>query len=107
VTGLLDSLWFNYQCKRKAPPASGASRGVCPVQEKSTSLQPINSPATMVEFASTHVCTFTEDQSNSAYVFYTGGIAGISDSPTSKADTESFNRGANEIEFNGQRVDRV
>lgn len=77
------------------------------MQEKSTSLHPIGSPATMIEFASTHVCTFTEDQNNSGYVLYTGGIAGISDSPTSKTDTESLNRGTNEIELNRQRIDGI
>ncbi len=81
--------------------------GVCPVQVKSTSLHPIDSPATIIAFASTHVCTFTEEQNNSGYVLYTGGIAGISDSPTSKTDTESLNRSTNEIELHRQRVDGI
>ena len=55
-----------------------------------------------IEFASTSVCGFTEDQSSGAYVLYTGGIAGISDTSASKTDTEAFNRGANEIKFDCQ-----
>jgi hypothetical protein len=77
------------------------------VQVKSASPHPNDSPVSIIEFASTHVCTFTEDQNNSAYVFHTGGIAGISDSPASKADPESFNRRTNEIELDRQRINSI
>ena len=66
-----------------------------------------NSHSARVEFASTTVCTFTEYLSSDAYVMYSGNIAGISDAPTSKADTESLDRSANEIKFNRQGIDSV
>ena len=52
-----------------------------------------------IELTNNCIRTSIEDQSGS-YVFYTGGIAGISDDgSTSQTDTESLNRRTNEIEL--------
>ena len=66
-----------------------------------------NATSSTVEFSSTYVCSFTEDPTSNAYVIYNGNIAGISDAPSSKADTESLDRSANEVKFNRQGIDGV
>ena len=51
-----------------------------------------------IELTNNCVRTSTEE-SNGAYVFYTGGIAGVSDNSASQTDTESLDRRANEVEL--------
>ena len=53
-----------------------------------------------IDLSTSCLRTSTEDQ-NTTYVFYTGGIAGISDNPSSKTDTESLDRSPNEIKLHG------
>jgi hypothetical protein len=41
------------------------------------------------------------DRTNTPYVFYTGGIAGVSDTANLKSDTETLKRSSDEIQSNG------
>lgn len=45
-----------------------------------------------------HVCTLT-DRQDSTYVFYTGGIAGISDNSNSKADAKPLDGRTDEVQL--------
>lgn len=53
-----------------------------------------------ITLTATHVCAHTDEQTPE-YVFFTGGIAGISDTSPSKADTKPLDRSADEVELNG------
>lgn len=53
-----------------------------------------------ITLTTTHVCAHLDEQ-KPEYVFFTGGIAGISDTSPSKADTEPLNRRADEVELDG------
>ena len=52
-----------------------------------------------IELTSNSIRTMTDDPSNGTYVFYTGGIAGISDSSVSQADAKALDRGADEVQL--------
>jgi hypothetical protein len=51
-----------------------------------------------IELTNNSVKTCIGDRSDDGYVFYTGGIAGISDAP-SQTDSKPLDRGADEVEF--------
>ena len=53
---------------------------------------------TIVALEATNLCSYTDDQ-KPEYVFFTGGIAGISDSQTLERSPESFNRCTDEVEL--------
>lgn len=54
-----------------------------------------------IELKSTNLCTLTDQQAPN-YTVYTGGIAGISNAPVSKSDTEALDRRADEIHLHGE-----
>lgn len=54
---------------------------------------------TTVTFVETNLCAQVDELSNE-YVFFTGGIAGISDSPYSEGSPETLNRRADVVELN-------
>ena len=57
-------------------------------------------PMKTITLTATHVCAHTDEQTPE-YVFFTGGIAGISDTSPSKADTKPLDRSADEVKLNG------
>ncbi len=60
----------------------------------------VNMPReTTVTFVETNLCAQVDELSNE-YVFFTGGIAGISDSPYSEGSPETLNRRADVVELN-------
>ncbi len=54
--------------------------------------------AESVQISNNNVCAYT-DQVHPKYVFYTGGIVGISDRVTLKGDPEALNCGADEVKL--------
>jgi hypothetical protein len=52
-----------------------------------------------IELNNTCACASIVDQQSDTYVFYTGGIAGITDMSNLQSDTETLKRGTNEVEF--------
>jgi hypothetical protein len=54
----------------------------------------------------TNVCAHTAEQ-QPKYVFYTGGIAGMSDSSTLEGNPKPFDGGSDEIELDRHRVHGV
>ena len=60
----------------------------------------VNMPhETSVTFIETNLCAQVDELSNE-YVFFTGGIAGISDSPYSEGSSKTLNRRADVVELN-------
>lgn len=53
-----------------------------------------------------HVRAFSERPAPT-YVFYTGGIAGVSDLSDLKGDSEGLDGGADQVQLQRERVDRV
>ena len=52
-----------------------------------------------IELNNTCACASIVDQQSDTHVFYTGGIAGITDMSNLQSDTETLKRGTNEVEF--------
>jgi pseudouridine-5'-phosphate glycosidase len=52
-----------------------------------------------IELSNTVACSSIVDQQANTYVFYTGGIAGVTDVSNLQSDTETLKRSANEIEL--------
>ncbi len=51
-----------------------------------------------VQISNDHVCAYAEELP-AKYVFYTGGVAGMSDHSDLKGDAESLDCGADKIEL--------
>ena len=52
-----------------------------------------------IELNNTCVCSSIVDQQGNTYVFYTGGIAGVTDVSNLQSDTETLKRSANEVKL--------
>lgn len=52
-----------------------------------------------IKITNNNVCAYVETDGARPYVFYTGGIAGVSDRITLERDTERLDRRADEVKL--------